>query len=281
MGNTSGDDSDATPRRADESEDVTATSDAAQPQHRQSPGDADRTSTFDVQRAAADRDQAASDRDQAASDQDFVRGGDFELHEQTRALRDRGTGERRGTANLRWEAVGARDEIAQARALIAAARTQAAGLVHRELKAREAVAMAQARLAQLATAEIDVATDVRNPATGLRDLARELDRTDRTTGRMAVVYVDMLGGPPPVVDAAEWAMRQIRGRLRSYDLIVRVGEGRLLCAMPDATIDVARERFDTIRTTLSGEDRRCMIRARCVAVQPGETATELLRSPHG
>ena len=47
-------------------------------------------------------------------------------------------------------------------------------------------------------------------------------------------------------------MTLIKERLRSYDLIIRVGGDEFVCALPDITVEEARERFAALREALTG-----------------------------
>jgi PleD family two-component response regulator len=73
------------------------------------------------------------------------------------------------------------------------------------------------------------------------------------------------------------AVRWIRGHLRSYDLIVRIGGDEFLCVMSDATITEARKRFATVQAALTADSDRCEIKVGFAALAPNDSADELIR----
>jgi diguanylate cyclase (GGDEF)-like protein len=93
--------------------------------------------------------------------------------------------------------------------------------------------------------------DANARARGLADLDHEIDRARRTTDRLAVAYVDIVGlklendthGDAAGDALLQRAVNAIRDHLRSYDMIVRIGGDEFLCVMSGATIQDARERF--------------------------------------
>jgi GGDEF domain-containing protein len=94
-----------------------------------------------------------------------------------------------------------------------------------------------ALLNQLAIAETAGLTGTRARATGLEHIDQEIERARRTTAPLVVAYVDVVGLKAVNASqghAADDALLQravdgIRGHLRSYDLIVRIG-GDEVCA---------------------------------------------------
>ena len=148
----------------------------------------------------------------------------------------------------------------ESRARAALAREQAA--LDREQAARDrahARAERDALLARLAIAETDPLTGTRTRAPGLADLDHEIDRARRTTNVLALAYVDVVGlkaendarGHAAGDALLQRAVRAIRGHLRSYDTIVRVGGDEFVCVMSGATIEDARQRFDAIHDALA------------------------------
>jgi diguanylate cyclase (GGDEF)-like protein len=142
----------------------------------------------------------------------------------------------------------------------------------------------EALLQQLAIAETDALTGTRTRAAGLLDLDHEIDRARRTTKRLAVAYVDVVG-LKAVNDAVghsagdallQHAVRGIRDHLRSYDLIVRLGGDEFLCVLSGATIADARERFGSVQAALAADPDPCEIKVGFAALTPEDSAADLI-----
>lgn len=94
-----------------------------------------------------------------------------------------------------------------------------------------------------ALAALDQLTGARSRGSGLAELARELARAERTSEPLTVVYVDVdhmkaindSRGHAAGDDALVAVVEVIRGALRSYDLIVRVGVTSSSVSSPDLT----------------------------------------------
>jgi len=84
---------------------------------------------------------------------------------------------------------------------------------------------------------------------------------------LAVAYVDVVGlkavndsrGHGAGDALLQRAVDGIRGHLRSYELIVRLGGGEFLCVMSGATIKDAEHRFNVIQTALAADSGPCEI----------------------
>ena len=246
--------------------------------------------------AADARDAIAQDRDRAAWERD-----------QAAALEDR----KLATRDAAWpadgrEATGAETLLraldnrkrasddgalaAEGRARAATDRDQAAR--DREQAARDRVqaqADREALLHQLAIAETDAVTGARVRGPGLADLDHEIDRARRTTGLLVLAYVDVVG-LKAVNDAQghaagdallQRAVGAIRGHLRSYDLVIRLGGDEFLCVMSGATIEDARRRFDAVKTTLAADTDQCEIKVGFAALEPADSAVELIQRADG
>jgi diguanylate cyclase (GGDEF)-like protein len=242
--------------------------------------------------AAAARDAVAHARDLAAEARDQAAA----LHDRELAARDASwtddghavTGAEivlRASAN-RKRAAADRAAAAQGRARAAADRAQAQR--DREQAARDraqAQADREALLHQLAIAETDALTGTRTRAPGLADLEREIDRARRTTGPLAVAYVDVVGlkavndtqGHSAGDTLLQRAVRAIRGHLRSYDSIVRIGGDEFLCVMSGATIPDARRRFGAVQAALAADPDWCEIKVGFAALEPEDSAAELIQ----
>jgi diguanylate cyclase (GGDEF)-like protein len=183
-------------------------------------------------------------------------------------------------AAQRDEAARARDLASEARDLAAAARDRAAldepgpdGALRRAAADRQRAAedrrhaaedREQAHLdrevlrAALAEANFDDLTGAYRRAMGTVALQAEIDRVQRSHGRLVLAFVDVdalkahndreghAAGDKLLLDV----VTSIRSNLRSYDPIVRVGGDEFICALADADLDYARNRFGDIQTTL-------------------------------
>jgi diguanylate cyclase (GGDEF)-like protein len=227
--------------------------------------------------AAAARDAVADDRDHAASARDEAAAH----HDRELAAREAAGGL---AAENRRRAAADRAAAAAGRARAAADRAQAA--LDREQAARDraqAQADREALLRQLAIAETDMLTGARTRGPGLADLELELDRARRTSGLLVVAYIDVVG-LKTVNDAQghaagdrllRGAVAAIRGHLRSYDLIVRLGGDEFLCVLSGATLEDARERFGAVETALAAD--QCEIKVGFAELGPLDSADQLIR----
>lgn len=228
--------------------------------------------------AAAARDEAAArrDRELAARDASWASNG----HAVTGAevvLR---------AAEYRRIAAADRVSALEARARAAADREQAAA--DREQAAQDRL-QAQAErdtlLQRLVIAETDQLTGARTRLAGLADLDHEIDRARRTTGLLVVAYVDVVGlktvndsqGHAAGDALLARAVHEIHDRLRSYDLIVRLGGDEFLCALSGVKVKSARERFHAIETALASDPDPCKIKVGFAALNTKDTAAALIK----
>jgi diguanylate cyclase (GGDEF)-like protein len=228
--------------------------------------------------AAAARDEAAALRDRELAEHDTDRGAAkaARLLHRAAAKRRRAAADRVTAAEIRARAAADREQAARDREQAARDRAQAQ-------------ADRDALLQALAIAETDQLTGARTRAAGLLDLDHEIDRARRTSGRLVVAYVDVVGlkavndaGGHSAGDALlQHAVRGIRGQLRSYDLIVRQGGDEFLCAMSGATIDDARQRFLSVQATLAQDPDPCEIKVGFAALAPEDSASELIDRADG
>jgi diguanylate cyclase (GGDEF)-like protein len=234
--------------------------------------------------AAAARDSVATARDLTASARDHAAA----LLDSRLAAEEAGAGAGDGratgaeivlrAAENRKAAAAARASAGEGRARAAADRDDAARDREQARLDREAL------LAQLAIAETDALTGVRMRAAGLRALNHEIDRARRTLGLLAVAYVDVVGlktvndtrGHSAGDAVLQRAVVAIRGHLRSYDLIVRLGGDEFLCVMSGATIDDARQRFHGVQATLGTGDDPFEIKVGFAALTPEDTAAGVI-----
>lgn len=237
--------------------------------------------------AAHARDMAASARDQAAARQDREWAAwDLPSRAQGRAaFLLRAAENLRGVAADRAVAAELGSRAAADREQAARDREQAAR--DRDQAARDrlqAQADREALLYQLAIAETDALTGARTRAAGLADLDNEIDRARRTTGVLAVAYVDVVG-LKAVNDAhghaagdalLQRAVGAIRADVRSYDSIIRLGGDEFLCVISGATIEEARRRFAAVQAALAADPDPCSIRVGFAALTPEDDAASLI-----
>ena len=190
----------------------------------------------------------------------------------------RAAGMRKRAARQRAQAAEQDARAADDRHFAAEDREQAAlGRVH-ALVDRELLANA------LALTAIDALTGARSRAAGLAELAREVDRCRRTGGELVVGFVDVVGlkalndsqGHETGDRLLKRVVTLIKERMRSYDLIIRVGGDEFVCAMSNVTLLDARRRFDDIAVTLTASPEAGAIRSGLAQLAAHETVTELI-----
>jgi len=241
----------------------------------------DAASARDVTAAARDRAAAARDAAAARWDRELAeRNADGAPSEPVLdAILLRGAESRRAAALDREAAAAGRARAAADREQAARDRAQAAR--DREQAAQDRIELAH----QLAIAETDELTGARARAAGLAELEHEVDRAHRTTDQLAVGYVDIVGlkavndtaGHAAGDELLRRAVRAIRGHLRSYDLVVRLGGDEFLCVLSEMTAASAAQRFEAIRTELAADPAAPQIRVGIAALLPRETADELIK----
>lgn len=197
----------------------------------------------DRDRVAEGRDQRAHAHDQASEARDDradARDARAEAREHGAGTADAGAVADRAGA-LRDRQGGASDRVQ-------AADDRDASSLDRVLSARERRA-----------AYIDELTGAHRREAGMVELAREIVRAKRSKQPFALAFVDV-DDLKNVNDslghvAGDRLLRQatasMRGRLRSYDLIIRYGGDEFLCALPDVTMAQAAERFALVNADLA------------------------------
>jgi len=209
-------------------------------------------------RIGEDRDRTAEDRDQRA-----------EQHDQASEARDVRAAARDQRAEAREQAANTFDE--------GAAADRAGALRDRKGGASDRVQAADDRLAasgdRLLSARdrsnfsVDDLTGAYRRDPGLVALAREIEKAQRTRQPFVLAFVDVdslkatndshghAAGDQRLRETAE----AIRGRLRSYDLIIRFGGDEFVCALPDLTMVEAAERFALIEADLMAANQRITV----------------------
>jgi diguanylate cyclase (GGDEF)-like protein len=210
-------------------------------------------------RLAGQRDKAAQERDELAAQRDH----DADICDQEaleldgrETLLDRHTvrvQELRGRAAAgRGRAADDRRRAARDRRLAARDREQAAR--DREQARRDREQAGRDR----ELAGIDELTGARRRGVGLEEVQREIERARRTNGRLVAAFVDV-DDLKSVNDehghrAGDQLLRDVAAgfasRMRSYDVVVRVGGDEFLCALPDVMLTEARLRFEEVVSEL-------------------------------
>ena len=212
------------------------------------------------------------------------------------------------TAESRDDAATARDAASAARDLAAAARDRLA--THSDhgpdASARQSAASDRAAAAEdrahaaddraqaradrdqlghaLSEAQFDDLTGTYRRATGTVALRGEVARAHRTGGRLVLAFVDVdalkahndreghASGDTLLMDVVE----SIRSKLRAYDPVVRFGGDEFVCALFDADLDDARNRFDGIRAALEQVSHSASISVGFAVLEPGDTLEDLI-----
>jgi diguanylate cyclase (GGDEF)-like protein len=227
--------------------------------------------------AAEARDRAMEALDTSVAREDTVRAvTGAEIVIRAGALRQRAARYREKAAAYRAQAAVDRQAAARDREL--AARDREAAGADRELLLRQVVA-----------AETDSLTGTRTRKAGHDDLQREIDRCHRTSIPLTVAYVDVVGlkarndsvghtaGDQLLIDVVAC----IRGHLRTYDHITRVGGDEFVCAMPNMTLAAAHTRFTLVASALAGTPEPAAIRTGFAELAPSDTAAELIARADG
>jgi diguanylate cyclase (GGDEF)-like protein len=237
--------------------------------------------------AAAARDAVARARDQAAAARDEA----ADLHDRALDARDAAW-----AADVRPDIVvraaenrkrAAADRVAAAEGRARAAEDREQATRDREQAARDrldAQADREALLRQLALSETDPLTGASTRAAGLADVDREIARARRTTGLLAIAYVDVVGlkvandtrGHSAGDALLQNIVRTIRGHLRSYDSVVRLGGDEFLCVMSGTSVAEARQRFETIQIALAEDPEPAHIRVGFSALARDDATADLV-----
>jgi diguanylate cyclase (GGDEF)-like protein len=123
----------------------------------------------------------------------------------------------------------------------------------------------------------------------LEALDRELTRCHRTHTTLVVAYLDVVGlktvndreGHAAGDVLLKTVIRHVRGQLRPYDLVIRLGGDEFLCAMSSMTQRDARRRFADVSATLAAAPVGGAIRTGFAELAPDEDALELIARADG
>jgi diguanylate cyclase (GGDEF)-like protein len=218
--------------------------------------------TLDRFELAERRDEAARSRDLASAARDMAA-----------TARDR-----LATQHERGPAAAARKRAADDRGRAADDRARAAEDREEARADRENLRIA------LSEAHIDDLTGTYRRAMGNVALQAEIDRAHRTGGSLVLAFVDVdalkahndreghAAGDALLLDV----VGSIRSRLRSYDPIVRFGGDEFVCALSEADLDYARERFEAIHAALAELHHGASISVGFARLQAGDTLDDLI-----
>lgn len=135
-----------------------------------------------------------------------------------------------------------------------------------------------------ALAALDQLTGARSRGSGLAELARELARAERTSEPLTVVYVDVdhmkaindSRGHAAGDDALVAVVEVIRGALRSYDLIVRVGGDEFVCVLAGLDAAGTQTRVAAVTAALAAGPELPSATFGVAEMLAGESPTELV-----
>lgn len=213
--------------------------------------------------AATDRDRMAEIRDEGASARD-ANGAAFEL-----PTTDREAQLLRELQELRLQAAADRERAAEDRARAAADRANAA---------RE-----RARLeAELRAAHLDELTGAYRREMGRLAISHEIDRVRRSGGPLVLAFIDVDGlkavndgdGHAAGDRVLQSVVQAMRGRLRSFDPIVRYGGDEFVCGLGGTDLAEAERRFDLIGLAVE-RDERVRISVGLAELELGDTVDRL------
>ena len=246
----------------------------------------------DLEEAALEADRTASESDRESSEGDrLLSEADQRASDRDQAVADRGArGEhipdldvqREVSRTERAGASAARARIALIRADTGARRFAAAER-RAEGRGRARVAREAQQLA-LAEAELDDLTGTYRRTRGYAELQAEVDRAHRSGGRLVLAFVDVdelkahndLEGHAAGDELLLNVVSSIRSRLRSYDPVMRYGGDEFICALSDADLNNARNRFARIQTALEQTHPGGSISVGLAQMRAGETLEKLM-----
>ena len=209
-------------------------------------------------RVAEERDKAAQARDRLATRLD----AEIESLEAESQSKD---GKRIRGVELLLRAAGDRKRAAESRTR-AAAQRGAAALDREEaaLDRRQAALDRAAATEELALEGFDYVTGALRRRVGLAAIQREMDRTARSDEPLVVAFIDVDGlktvndelGHETGDELLHETVNAIKIRLRSYDVITRVGGDEFVCSLSGQDVAGATERFAQISARLA-EGKTC------------------------
>jgi len=144
---------------------------------------------------------------------------------------------------------------------ISAAQRGAAALDREEaaLDRRQAALDRAAAAEELALEGFDYVTGALRRRVGVAAIQREMDRTARSGESLVVAFIDVDGlkrvndelGHETGDELLRETVNAIKKRLRSYDVITRIGGDEFVCSLAGQDVAGATERFDQISARLA------------------------------
>jgi diguanylate cyclase (GGDEF)-like protein len=201
-------------------------------------------------RTADERDRTAATRDERAAAHDEASVARDQMAD---ARDDRADARERKTDEFDRDAVLDRAAASRDRRKGASDRTNAAQ--DREAASADRALSARAR----AASSIDELTRTYRRDTGVVELERAIRKAKRTSQPLTLAFIDVdnLKGTNDSLGHAAGdrllraAADAIRGRLRSYDLVVRFGGDEFVCGLADMTPEAATGRFELVNADLA------------------------------
>jgi diguanylate cyclase (GGDEF)-like protein len=208
------------------------------------------------------RDVTAQERDSAAIRRDAI----ALLHDEIAETHDKEAATADSQDTIADDAA---QEIEEVRARARAGRARAANDRARATRDREKAAHDRRRAAQdreqaaydRRHAGTDELTGARRRGVGIEELQSEIERARRHGDNLVAVYVDV-DGLKSVNDsqghvAGDRLLRNVadglRSRMRSYDLLMRIGGDEFLCVLPGISAADVRERFHDLGPAPRGQ----------------------------
>jgi diguanylate cyclase (GGDEF)-like protein len=273
----------------------------------------------DRDQAASDRDLAAHTPTDAAFRRTYEasraqREEGTEERTITSELRTRTMFERAQNAIRRDQSASLRDTVANARDLAAEARDRAEEMLERVLgtrmaeaakppaegaadRARAADDRARAAddrfqatrdreqaYAEIERAQLDDLTGFYRRGPGRAILQQEIDRSQRSDGRLVLAYIDV-DGLKQVNDerghlAGDQLLKDVAGamrsRLRSYDPVVRLGGDEFVCMVSETDLETARDIFKNIQKALAARQKSASMSVGLAALRADDSLETLM-----
>jgi diguanylate cyclase (GGDEF)-like protein len=248
----------------------------------------------DLEQAAFDAGRAASESDRESSERDRIYSeADQRASDRERTIADRESSNisisdldvesgREISRAERAETRAARARNATIRAETRIRRSAAADS-HTEAQ-KQASASREAQRIALAEAQFDDLTGAYRRNKGNAELHGEVDRANRSGGRLVLAFVDVDGlkahndreGHAAGDELLLNVVASIRSSLRSYDPVMRFGGDEFICALSGVDLNDARNRFAEIQIALKQAHPGGSISVGLAQLRAGETLEKLM-----
>jgi diguanylate cyclase (GGDEF)-like protein len=136
----------------------------------------------------------------------------------------------------------------------------------------------------LVAAATDELTGAWTRKVGLATITREIERAGRTGGNLVLAFIDVdhlkevndTEGHPAGDTLLHLVAETMKASVRPYDVIVRYGGDEFLCAMPNLTLDTARDRMKDVTAALAEGKTGHSIAFGLATYEPGEGLDALI-----